>query len=59
LNPKVLTEERIMRVRPLEVWVFTLLVAMVGVGVYHQYLANERAKAPAAPFSMTVKAPPR
>ena len=47
------------RVHPLEIWVFSLLVAMVGVGAWHQYLANERAKQPPAPFTMTVKAPPR
>jgi len=45
------------RIRPLEVWVFSLLLAMVGVGAYHQYRANERANEPVTPYTMTVKAP--
>jgi uncharacterized short protein YbdD (DUF466 family) len=46
-----------MRIRPLEVWVFSLFLAMAGVAIYHQYMANQRASAPTAPYSMTVKAP--
>lgn len=45
-----------MRIRPLEVWVFSLFLVMLGVGAYHQYLADERAKAPVTPYTMTVKA---
>ena len=45
-----------MRIRPLEAWVFSLFLAMAGVAVYHQYMANERAKAPVAPYSLTIKA---
>jgi len=44
-----------MRIRPLEVWVFSLFLVMIGVGAYHQYLANERANQPSTPYSMTVK----
>jgi hypothetical protein len=45
-----------MRIRPLEAWVFSLFLAMAGVAVYHQYMANEQAKAAVAPYSLTVKA---
>lgn len=45
-----------MRIRPLEVWVFSLFLAMAGIAAYHQYQANERAKAPATPYELTVKA---
>lgn len=45
-----------MRIRPLEVWVFSLFLAMAGVAAYHQYVANERANAPVTPYGMTVKA---
>jgi len=45
-----------MHVRPLEIWVLSLFVAMAGVAAYHQYMAHERAKAPVAPYSLTVKA---
>ena len=44
-----------MRIRPLELWVFSLFLAMAGVAIYHEYLASESAKAPAAPYSVTVK----
>jgi len=44
------------RIRPLEVWVFSLLVAMVGVAALHEYRANERANEPPGPYKMTVKA---
>jgi hypothetical protein len=46
-----------MRVRPLELWVFSLLFAIAGVVFLHQEIARERAKEPNAPYSMTVKAP--
>lgn len=45
-----------MRIRPLEVWVFSLFLAMAGVALYHQYIANQRANAPVAPYSLTIKA---
>lgn len=45
-----------LRIRPLEVWVFSLVLAMVGVGALHQYRAYERANAPPTPYQMTVKA---
>jgi uncharacterized short protein YbdD (DUF466 family) len=45
-----------MRIRPLEVWVLSLFVAMAGVAAYHQYRANERANEPPTPYTMTVKA---
>ena len=44
-----------MRIRPLEMWVFSLFLIMIGVAGYHQYLANERANEPSAPYSLTVK----
>lgn len=45
-----------MRIRPLELWVFSLLIAMIGVAALHQYQANERANQPSGPYQMTVKA---
>jgi hypothetical protein len=45
-----------LRIRPLELWVASLLVAMVGVAAFHQYRAYERANEPPAPYSLTVKA---
>jgi hypothetical protein len=45
-----------LHIRPLEIWVFSLLVAMVGVAALHQYRAYERANAPPTPYQMTVKA---
>jgi hypothetical protein len=56
LNPKDLKGETRMRIRPLEAWVFSLFLAMAGVAVYHQYMANERANAPVTPYSVTIKA---
>ncbi len=44
------------RIRPLELWVYSLLVAMVGVGAYHQYREQQAANEPVAPYSITVKA---
>jgi hypothetical protein len=45
-----------MRIRPLEVWVFSLFLAMAGVAIFHQYMANQRASAPTTPYSLTIKA---
>ena len=55
---KAIWEKRTMRyrIRPLELWVFSLLVAMVGVAAFHQYQESERANQPAGPYQMTVKA---
>jgi hypothetical protein len=44
-----------MRIRPLEMWVFSLLLAVAGVAMLHQYMADQRAAAPQAPYTMTVK----
>lgn len=44
------------RIRPLEIWVLSLFVAMVGVAAIHQYRLSERTSEPPAPYSMTVKA---
>ena len=30
-----------MRIRPLELWVFSLFLAMAGVAIFHEYQANE------------------
>lgn len=45
-----------MRIRPLELWVFSLFLAIAGVAVLQQHLANDRANAPTAPYQLTVKA---
>ena len=42
------------RIRPLELWVFSLLIAMVGVAAFHEYRAQERAKEQTGPYQMTV-----
>jgi hypothetical protein len=42
------------RIRPLELWVFSLFVAVIGVAAFHQYRAYEAAKQPAGPYQMTV-----
>jgi len=44
-----------MHIRPLELWIFTLVLAMAGVAAFHQYRAYERANAPPTPYQMTVK----
>jgi len=45
-----------MRVRPLELWVWSLFLAIGAVAALQQYMAYERANEPVAPYSMTVKA---
>ena len=44
-----------MHVRPLEIWAFSLFLAIAGVVIFQQHLASERASAPVAPYSLTVK----
>lgn len=44
------------RIRPLELWVFSLFVAAIGVAALHEYQANQRANEPSTPYQMTVKA---
>ena len=45
-----------MRIRPLELWVFSLFLAIAGVAILQQYMANERANQPVTPYTLTVKA---
>ena len=44
------------RIRPLELWVFSLFIAAIGVAVLHEYQESVRANEPAGPYQMTVKA---
>ena len=55
---KATWEKRNMRIRfrPLELWVFSLFIAAIGVAVLHEYQESVRANEPAGPYQMTVKA---